>query len=70
MKTFWTCWLEGTNGGRQFQHESFGSAEQEAKRIALMPENDGKKVYILMCLGAVSAKKTTWEQAASFDVPF
>jgi len=63
MKQFYTCWVENSNGGYGDKHDTFKSAETEAKRLANLPENVGKQVYVLFCLGAARATTTTWEDA-------
>ncbi len=70
MKTFWTCWVEGTNGGYGRQHPSFVAAAEESDRLAQLPGNVGKPVYVLQCLGATVAKRTQWDVAKTDDLPF
>ena len=48
---FWTCFVEGTNGGGHFQHPTFDEAKDEAERLARMLLNQGKKVHVLEEVG-------------------
>lgn len=70
MKTFWTTWVEGTNGGYGRQQLTFDEAQKEAERLAQMPGNVGKPVRVMQCLGTVTCKNTVWETAEYDDIPF
>ena len=63
MKQFYTCWVEGTSGGYGIKHPDFISAKAEAGRLASIPANDGKKVYVMCCLGFAKVDKVIWEDA-------
>ena len=63
MKQFYTCWVEGTNGGYGYKHPLFEDARKEAERLASIPCNDGKQVYVLCCLGFAKVTRATWEDA-------
>lgn len=45
-QTFWMVWVSHTRGAVK-RHPSIQAAETEAARLARMPENVGRKVYIL-----------------------
>lgn len=68
IATFYTTWVEGTNGGYGREIYSFEKAKAEAERLAQLPENIGKNVRVMQCLGIVYCKNTVWEEA--IDVPF
>lgn len=51
MKKFWTCLVEGTDGGFHHKHLSLGEAIEEAKRLARQPYNTGLKIYVLEATG-------------------
>ena len=70
MKTFYTNWVEGTNGGYGREIATFDEAQKEAERLAQQPNNVGKPVRVLQCLGTVTCKNTVWEQAETEDFPF
>ena len=63
MGRHWICYVEGTDGGRRFPHPTLESASTEAKRLARLPNVNGKKVHIYEWLGAcqVSQQPITWE---------
>ena len=69
MKQFYTCWVEGTKGGYGNKHSIFEDAQNEAKRLANLPGNDGKMVYVLCCLGFAKVTKVTWEDTLP-EIPF
>ena len=50
MDKFWCCFVEGT-GGFSYKHLIEGDARIEAERLAKMPQNHRKKVYILKPIG-------------------
>ena len=70
MKTFWTTWVEGSNGGYGRPQSNFGEAKIEAERLAQLPGNIGKPVRVLQCLGTVTCKNTVWEPTEVDDIPF
>jgi hypothetical protein len=43
---FWMVWLKDSPTTKK-RHPTKEKAQQEANRIALLPENLGKKVYVL-----------------------
>ena len=63
MERFWECYVEGTNGGRHYQHRSLESAEKEAERLATLPSNQGLTVYLFQCVGKCKAEPVSvkWE---------
>ncbi len=70
MKTFWTTWVEGTDGGYGRPQSSFDEAKAEAERLAQLPHNIGKHVRIMQCLGTVVVKNTVFEPCEVEDIPF
>ena len=46
---FWMCWLEASPKTTR-RHMSYEIARCEADRIAMLPENKGRKVYVLEAL--------------------
>jgi len=70
MKTFWTCWVKGTDGGSGYQHPTFESAKTESERLARLPINQGKKVYVFECKGASSYNDVNWERVENDELPF
>ena len=47
MDRFWINWVEGTDGGRRYRWYSLKDAENEAERLAKLPDVQGKNVYVL-----------------------
>jgi len=47
MARFWVNWVEGTDGGRHYRWYSLEEAEDEAERLARLPDVQGKTVYVL-----------------------
>ena len=70
MKQFYTCWVEGTNGGYGYKHPTHEGAKAEAKRLASLESNDDKKVYVLCCLGFAKINRVIWENTESDEIPF
>jgi hypothetical protein len=63
MQKFWCCFVEGT-GCFSFKHLTKPSAVQEAERLARLPNNKDREVYVLK---AISYCKTeyppiTWHE--------
>jgi len=44
---FYTCFVEGTDGGQHIHHHNLGTAKIEAERLSGQPQNIGKKVYVM-----------------------
>lgn len=63
MKRFWVCWVEGTDGGMHYRHYSLGAAQDEAERLAQLPNAKGKMVYLYECIGKcyVELSPVIWE---------
>ncbi len=61
MKTFWTCWIENSNGGYGYKHFTLEDAKKEAERLA--QSSPGAVVRVLQCLGTVTCKNTVWDPA-------
>lgn len=59
MDTHWICYVEGTDGGRRYKHDTIQSAQTEAERLARLT---GKKVYIYEWKGScdVTLPPVTW----------
>lgn len=49
MVKFFICYVAGSDGGRHYRHWSKQSAMAEAERLA--KGNQGRRVYILECVG-------------------
>ena len=61
MKQFWICFVQFSQGGNHYQHYTFESAKTEAERLALLPGNEGRNVYVMLCVGAVvKPPAVTW----------
>ncbi len=62
MKPFWIIFVDHTDGGRHFRHETVESSHVEAERLA--SENIGKNVYVFECIGRCKVEKTPvkWER--------
>jgi len=60
---FWTVFVDGTAGGYGCPHDTLESARQEAERLAKMPGNRGKKVYVLELVGFCQSQDipVTWK---------
>ena len=63
MDKFWVCWVEGTDGGRHYQHRTLAGAQTEAERLARLPDVTGKNVYLFECIGKckVESLPVKWE---------
>jgi hypothetical protein len=59
---FWTCFVEGSGGGTYYRHEWESDAYTEAERLSRLPNNRGKKVYILEMVRYCEVPETpvTW----------
>jgi hypothetical protein len=57
MKTWWECYVEGTDGGRHYHHLTLRSAKKEAERLAQLTE---ETVYIFECVGKCKSS-IEWE---------
>ncbi len=63
MEKFWVCWVEFTDGGRQYRHWTLAGAQTEAERLARLPDVQGKRVYLFECVGNCKVEQTPvrWE---------
>jgi hypothetical protein len=60
MQKFWMVWVEGTRGPT-YQHLGSNEAVIEAERLARMPENTNKRVYILEARAYCAVTNIKWE---------
>ena len=62
MERFWNCLVEGTDGGKHFKHFDFKDTQIEAERLARLPSNVGRKVFMLEATGyyRVSESSVEW----------
>ncbi len=63
MERHWECYVEGTDGGRHYHHWTREGAQIEAERLARLPANQGKRVYLFECVGQCRAEPlpVKWE---------
>jgi hypothetical protein len=63
MLQFWECYVEGTDGGRHYKWYSLLEAQNEAERLARLPDVQGKTVYLFECVGKCKAEHppVKWE---------
>ncbi len=63
MKKFWMCYVEGTDGGCHYRHQTLKGALIEAERLARLPSVRGKTVYLFECVAICSAQPlpVKWE---------
>ncbi len=66
MNEFWCCYVEGS-GGFKIAHFEEEEARNEAERLSLLPENQGKKVWLLFseafCIAGVPIKPSVeWHE--------
>ena len=63
MEKFWIIFVDHTDGGRHYRHDTLESAQTEAERLAQLPDNTGKNVYIFVCEGRCRTEITPvkWE---------
>ena len=54
---FYTCFVEGTNGGRHYHHGNPLLAKEEAERLATLPGNHGKKVFVMKAVAYCESTK-------------
>jgi len=69
QKPFWTCWVQGLDGGYGFEHPTPESAMKEAERLA---ETSGRKVFVLQLVGVCRIdviRQSTWTQPAESPIP-
>ena len=59
---FWLCYVEGTHIGFPYKHFTLEAAETEAERLAQLPDNRGKQVYVLGVISSCEVPKmpVTW----------
>jgi len=62
LDPFFTCYVEGTDGGSHYKHKRLKDAEIEAERLANQPKNRDKKVYIMASFSCcvVPTGKAKW----------
>lgn len=72
MKKFWICYVEGTTGGRHYKHFELPLAKAEAERLASLPENQDKNVYLLKCVGQcrMCPSVLKWEIDRITELPY
>ncbi len=56
LKKFWVCWVEGTYVDHFHKHYTLLEAENEAERLAKLPNVNGKTVYVFECVGKCSVE--------------
>ena len=63
MEKFWIIFVEHTDGGRHYRHNTLEKAQTEAERLARLPENQGKGVYLFRCIGKCKKEESPirWE---------
>ncbi len=63
LSPFWECYVQDSDGGRHYRHYSIESAQAEAERLARLPTNQGKDVYIYQFVGRCKVEQTPirWE---------
>lgn len=57
----YTCFVEGTDGGRHHKHFTEPDACKEAERLARQPQNKGRKVYVMETIGYCIVPETPVE---------
>ncbi len=73
MEKFWICYVTGTDGGRRYRHYTLESAQTEAERLAKLPDNQGKEIYLFECVGKCKVEPipVKWNiPQLSQEVPF
>ncbi len=65
MLKFWECYVEGTGGGEHYRHHSLEEAQEEAERLARLPDVEGKTVYVFECVGQCKVEQVP----VKWDVP-
>ena len=63
---FWMVWIEGKSGPTK-KHFAVDDARVEAERLLRLPENRGRKAYILegQSLGAIESPPVIWQTLAA-----
>ena len=63
MDRFWIIFVVHTDGGRHHRHATLAKAQAEAERLANLPDNQGKNVYLFECIGRCKTEITPvkWE---------
>lgn len=51
IKKFWVCWVQGAIVNDSQKYFTLLDAENEAERLAKLPDMQGKEVYIFECVG-------------------
>ena len=62
---FWMVWIKGKSGPTH-QHFTADEARLEAERLLRLPENQGRKAFILECvsIGAIESPPVIWRTVA------
>ena len=60
---FFTCFVEGTNGGLHVHHHNIGIARAEAERLSGLSQNMGRKVVVMQARAYCKSTKpeVKWE---------
>ena len=56
IRPFWTCWVDGSAGGYGYRHWAKEDAYKEAERLAQMPSNHNRKVFVMEMVAACQTK--------------
>lgn len=56
LKKFWVCWVRSTTVNTFYRHYTLLEAENEAERLAKLPNVQGKTVYLFECVGKCNAE--------------
>jgi len=66
---FFTCFVEGTNGGTHLQHHNQNMAKAEAERLSSQSQNLDKKVYVMKAVAYCKSTKpeVKWLDTIAFE---
>ena len=69
MEKFWIIFVEHTDGGRHYRHATSEDACKEAERLARLPHNRGRGVYVFECVASCRAGESpvTWETSEKHE---
>ena len=68
-KHFWMVWVDGTKTPT-YKHESYQGAHNEAERIARLPDNAGKQVYLMQAILVCTYNAVQWQPLYDNTIPF
>jgi hypothetical protein len=66
--SFWMVWVDGTKTPT-CKHETLQGAYNEAERIARLPDNAGKRVYLMQAIQVCTYNAVQWQSLHDKNIP-